>query len=66
MSIILDPLFESPDDYQILVIKKILNKIKTHDDGLAKSAVTSSTGNLNLNKKAIENLDFYNKVCPIY
>lgn len=44
--------------------KKILNKIKISDDGLALSAVTQSSQaeNASLNKAALQNLYIFNKV----
>ena len=69
MSLILDPLLENPDGYQIAYIKKVLNKIKTCDDGLAAHAVNQSvqTDNHSLNKVALQNLYMFNKVLyPIY
>ena len=49
MSIILDPLLEQPDAYQIAYIKKVLNKIKSSDDGhlalVVQSQMSSSANN---------------------
>ena len=72
MSIILDPLLESPDSYQIAYIKKILNKIKISDDGMAAAAVNSlsSSDNNTNNKTALQNLYQLNKnlcfICEIF
>jgi hypothetical protein len=69
MSVILDPLIEKSDSYQISYIKKVLNKIKISDDGLAAAAagsvLASSTqvpGSNNLNKSIFHNLYSLNKV----
>jgi hypothetical protein len=74
MSIALDPLLESPDGYQVAYIMKLLEQIKSSDDGLAAatvatlaSAVQSSTtlqANTNNSKykAAIQNLYCINKV----
>jgi hypothetical protein len=69
MAIILEPLVENPDAYQIAYIKKMLNKIKTFDDGLAAAAMVSpSNGRAKqeagqpINKSALQNLYHYNKV----
>lgn len=61
---ILEPLIENPDGYQIALIKKILNKIKISDDGLASGAVSQSAkaDNNSNNKAAFQNLYIYNKV----
>ena len=64
MSLILEPLIENPDGYQIALIKKILNKIKTSDDGLASVAVSQSakSEHNSKNKAAFQNLYIFNKV----
>lgn len=55
MSIILDPLLEAnPDAYQVALIKKILDQIKMHDDGLTTTAPTNSD-NFALQKQAFIN-----------
>ena len=70
MSIILEPLVENPDGFQIAYIRKVLNKIKTHDDGLASAMLTSAEANSALSKTALQNLYHYNKVicfiCEIF
>ncbi len=71
MAIILEPLVENPDSYQIAYIKKMLNKIKTYDDGLAAAMISPSSGkqeagaNQPINKSALQNLYHYNKVSLI-
>ena len=65
MALILEPLLENPDGYQIALIKKILNKIKISDDGLASSAVNQLAKTENqtgINKTAFQNLYTFNKV----
>lgn len=66
MSIILDPLLDvNPDAYQVALIKKILDKIKIHDDGLSISAVNasgSSENNAGVNKMALQKLMLHNRV----
>jgi hypothetical protein len=74
MNIVLDPLLESPDGYQVAYIMKLLDQIKASDDGLAAatvaglaSAVQSSTtvqtsANSSKYKAAIHNLYCINKV----
>lgn len=80
MSIILDPLLETPDAYQIAYIKKILNKIKTSDDGVAAANVAAALSSTNQNesklessahsKAALQNLYFLNKnlciICEVF
>jgi hypothetical protein len=79
MAIILEPLVESPDAYQIAYIRKLLNKIKTHDDGLSAVALINrpetataeaSSSAQPVNNTAIQNLYHYNKVilfvCEIF
>lgn len=75
MSIILDPLLENPDSYQIIYIKKILNKIKISDDGMAAHTVAVSfnqqqTTALVNNKAALQQLYMLNKslcfICEIF
>jgi hypothetical protein len=70
MSIIFDPLLESPDSYQIAYIKKILNKIKISDDGMAAAAVNISSNDNTNNKTALQNLYQLNKnlcfICEIF
>ena len=58
----LDPMLEKQDAHQIAYIRKILNKIKSHDDGLATAAIAGSVNNPAQNKIAIQNLYIYNKV----
>jgi len=67
MSVILDPLIENPDGYQIAYIKKVLNKIKTSDDGLMSASVASFTNQTvpNVNKHAYQNLYQTNKVTTL-
>lgn len=68
MSVILDPLLDQPDAYQVALIKKILDKIKTHDDGLSASALSNSSAANNAdnssatNKQALKNLTLFNRV----
>lgn len=66
MAVILDPLIEKPDSYQVAYIKKILNKIKISDDGLSAAAMTAVSNSSNqsaaMNKSAIHNLYSLNKV----
>ena len=66
MSIILDPLLDvNPDAYQVALIKKILDKIKMHDDGLSISAVNGTgngENNAGVNKLALQKLMLYNRV----
>jgi hypothetical protein len=68
MSVILDPLIENPDGYQIAYIKKVLNKIKTSDDGLMSAAVASFSNQTapTVNKQAYQNLYLTNKVNFIF
>ena len=80
MSIILDPLLETPDAYQIAYIKKILNKIKTSDDGVAAANVAAALSSTSQNesklessshsKATLQNLYFMNKnlciVCEVF
>lgn len=63
MSVILDPLIENPDGYQIAYIKKVLNKIKTSDDGLFAAAVSAfANQTATVNKESIQKLYSINKV----
>ena len=63
MSVILDTLIEKPDSYQVAYIKKVLNKIKTYDDGLAAAAVAASMNRTTTgDKEAYQNLYSLNKV----
>lgn len=65
MSIILDPLLESPDGHQLAYIKKMLGNIKMSDDGLATALIASSSksdGVAVSNQNALKNLYFYNRV----
>jgi sister-chromatid-cohesion protein PDS5 len=78
MNIILDPLLEHPDAYQIAYIKKILNKIKESDDGLtavvaataATAAAAAAANNSTDNLKSYHNLFQMNKnlcyICEIF
>ena len=66
MAVILDPLIEKIDSYQVAYIKKILNKIKISDDGIASFAITNASNASNqsavVNKATIHNLYSLNKV----
>ena len=65
MSIILEPLIESPDGYQVAYIKKVLNKIKVSNDGLianANAAALAANPPLITKTAAAQNLFNYNKV----
>lgn len=73
MSIILDPLLDvNPDAYQVVLVKKILDKIKMHDDGLSISALsnaqanTTASGADNTSKQALQNLTIFNRVSWLY
>ena len=77
MSIILDPLLENPDSYQVAFTKKILTKIKNCDDGLAatmlsaaapsSSATAAEQASAAQSKKtALQNLYYFNKVIFIH
>lgn len=74
MAVILDPLIEKPDSYQMAYIKKILNKIKISDDGLAAAAITAASNAANqsasTNKTTIHNLYSLNKklclICEVF
>lgn len=66
MAVILDPLIEKIDSYQVAYIKKILNKIKISDDGIASVAMANASQTPNqsvtVNKATIYNLYTLNKV----
>jgi hypothetical protein len=63
MSVILEPLIENPDSYQIAYIKKVLNKIKISDDGLTSAALlVSSNDQATANKITYQKLYSINKV----
>ena len=74
MAVILDPLIEKPDSYQMAYIKKVLNKIKISDDGLAAAAITTASNSTNqsasANKTIIHNLYSLNKklclICEVF
>lgn len=54
MSIILDPLLDNPDAYQVALVKKILDKIKQYDDGLTANGLANDT---NVKKEALQNIN---------
>lgn len=63
MSVILEPLIENPDSYQIAYIKTVLNKIKISDDGLSSAALSVSSNQATAaNKTAYHKLYSINKV----
>ena len=62
MSVILDPLIENPDSYQIAYIKKVLNKIKISDDGITSAALSVSSNQAAVNKITYQKLYSINKV----
>lgn len=63
---ILEPLLESPDGYQMAYIKNLLNRIKSFDDGLAAAGVHSSLNSSTANKTAaLQNLYHFNRVSQV-